>query len=219
MSGAHQGPSSRPSYGAATHDRDDSFSSNSPFNGGNIPDSPVYPPHAQAQSQTRPLLSQTASSHSAGASTAVHFPGGPNAHMSEDSDPLARSFRQYDEERAQTYPLNSGTAGGRRGARSVPMSSPGSGESGDFAPGAAKRNSRNGSWDLLAGVRNGYEQFDSRNASESHLAFAEGDVPKNKVCVVQTWIMTWSKSETRWTLYWMGYGAASMLCANQYYLC
>jgi hypothetical protein len=27
-----------------------------------------------------------------------------------------------------------------------------------------------------------YEGFDSRNASEAHLAFADGDIPKNKVC-------------------------------------
>lgn len=44
--------------------------------------------------------------------------------------------------------------------------------------------SRNSSWDLLAGVRKWEEsvdQFDSRHASEKHLAFAEGDIPKNKV--------------------------------------
>ncbi|EJF65070.1 hypothetical protein DICSQDRAFT_50713 [Dichomitus squalens LYAD-421 SS1] len=52
------------------------------------------------------------------------------------------------------------------------------GDSGDFGH---PRNTRNGSWDLLAGVRKGYEQFDSRNASQSHLAFADGDLPKNTV--------------------------------------
>ncbi|KAI1796399.1 hypothetical protein LXA43DRAFT_879640 [Ganoderma leucocontextum] len=55
-----------------------------------------------------------------------------------------------------------------------------SGESVDFG----KRASRNGSWDLFAGVKKferGYEQFDTRNAAESHLTFADGDVPKNKV--------------------------------------
>jgi hypothetical protein len=43
---------------------------------------------------------------------------------------------------------------------------------------------RNSSWDLLAGVRqfeSDFEHFDTRNASEAHLAFAEGDVPDNKV--------------------------------------
>jgi len=29
-----------------------------------------------------------------------------------------------------------------------------------------------------------FEGFDSRNASESHLAFADGDIPKNKACSV-----------------------------------
>lgn len=40
------------------------------------------------------------------------------------------------------------------------------------------------SWDLLAGIRkfeHSYEEFDTRNASQSHLAFAEGDVPSNRV--------------------------------------
>jgi len=43
---------------------------------------------------------------------------------------------------------------------------------------------RNSSWDMLGGARKigqAYEQFDSRNASEQHLAFAEGDLPNSKV--------------------------------------
>lgn len=43
---------------------------------------------------------------------------------------------------------------------------------------------RNPSWDVLGGYRkfeSSYEAFDSRNASEAHLAFADGDVPKNAV--------------------------------------
>jgi len=43
---------------------------------------------------------------------------------------------------------------------------------------------RNSSWDLLGGARNighAYEQFDSRNASQQHLAFANGDLPNSKV--------------------------------------
>lgn len=43
---------------------------------------------------------------------------------------------------------------------------------------------RNPSWDLLSGIKrfeHGYEEFDSRNASEAHLAFADGDMPNNKV--------------------------------------
>lgn len=108
--------------------------------------------------------------------------------MAEESDPLARLFRQRDEERAQIYPaVSPGTAGGRSGPRKVAMPMPGQAQSTDFASSVPKRSSRNGSWDLLAGVRrfeHRYEQFDPRNASQSHLAFAEGDVPKNKVRLV-----------------------------------
>lgn len=39
----------------------------------------------------------------------------------------------------------------------------------------------NSSWDLLSGIRKDYEGFDTRNATESHLQFAQGDVPNNKV--------------------------------------
>lgn len=46
-------------------------------------------------------------------------------------------------------------------------------------------NSRNASWDMLGnGYRkfeHSYETFDTRNASEAHLAFADGDTPKNGV--------------------------------------
>jgi hypothetical protein len=41
--------------------------------------------------------------------------------------------------------------------------------------------SRSSSWDFFKKVEQGYDGFDTRNASEPHLAFAEGDVPKNKV--------------------------------------
>ena len=45
-------------------------------------------------------------------------------------------------------------------------------------------NSRNSSWDIMAGIKkfeHDYEEFDSRHASEAHLAFADGDLPKNRV--------------------------------------
>ncbi len=44
--------------------------------------------------------------------------------------------------------------------------------------------SRGSSWDILNGIRkfeHSYEEFDSRNASQSHLVYAEGDMPNNKV--------------------------------------
>jgi hypothetical protein len=51
-----------------------------------------------------------------------------------------------------------------------------------------QRQSRHGmggsSWDLLSGIKNfeaEYETYDSRKASEAHLAFAEGDLPNTKV--------------------------------------
>lgn len=46
--------------------------------------------------------------------------------------------------------------------------------------------SRNPSWDMLGGIKKleqSYENFDTRNASQSHLIYAEGDMPKNKVRV------------------------------------
>ena len=45
---------------------------------------------------------------------------------------------------------------------------------------------RTSSWDLLGGMRkleHSYEEFDSRNAASAHLAYADGDLPKNKVRV------------------------------------
>ncbi|KAI9432615.1 hypothetical protein F5148DRAFT_990343, partial [Russula earlei] len=46
------------------------------------------------------------------------------------------------------------------------------------------RSARISSWDLLGGARKigqAYEQFDPRNASEQHLAFADGDLPTTNV--------------------------------------
>ncbi|KAI0356297.1 hypothetical protein OH77DRAFT_1401686 [Trametes cingulata] len=74
-------------------------------------------------------------------------------------------------------------------------------DSGEF--GTSHRNSRNGSWDLLAGMRKfeqGYEQFDSRNASQSHLAFADGDVPKNKLSKLYNYLLNVS-IVTRWIIF------------------
>jgi hypothetical protein len=45
--------------------------------------------------------------------------------------------------------------------------------------------SRSSSWDVLSGTmkrfEHSYEEFDTRNASNAHLAYADGDVPNNKV--------------------------------------
>ncbi|KAH8107938.1 hypothetical protein BXZ70DRAFT_884347 [Cristinia sonorae] len=63
--------------------------------------------------------------------------------------------------------------------------------------------SRNNSWDLLSGIRkfeHSYEEFDSRNASQTHLAFADGDVPKNRVSRLYNYLINVS-IVTRWFLF------------------
>ncbi|EIN11813.1 hypothetical protein PUNSTDRAFT_61874 [Punctularia strigosozonata HHB-11173 SS5] len=64
-------------------------------------------------------------------------------------------------------------------------------------------NSRNSSWDLLAGFRDfeaGYEHFESRNASEAYLAFAEGDIPQNRFARFYHYLLA-ASIVTRWTLF------------------
>ena len=64
-------------------------------------------------------------------------------------------------------------------------------------------NSRNSSWDLLAGVHkfeHGYEEFDTRNVSEAHLQFAEGDIPQNQLVRFYHYLLSFS-IVTRWTLF------------------
>ena len=109
----------------------------------------------------------------------------PGPASDEDTTPMNQSFAnfntEYDAERAEAkmYPGGAGMP--------QPNASQGSHHSG-----GSKRQShlhhptgsRNGSWDLLAGIRkfeHSYEEFDTRNASQAHLAFADGDTPKNKV--------------------------------------
>ncbi|THH00782.1 hypothetical protein EW026_g1806 [Hermanssonia centrifuga] len=63
--------------------------------------------------------------------------------------------------------------------------------------------SRNGSWDVLAGIRkfeHSYEEFDSSNASQSHLAFAEGDIPNNRFAKFYNYLLNVS-IVTRWFLF------------------
>lgn len=53
--------------------------------------------------------------------------------------------------------------------------------------GNKSHNGRTSSWDILSGVRKieqSYEEFDSRNASQAHLIYADGDTPKNKVRLI-----------------------------------
>ena len=66
----------------------------------------------------------------------------------------------------------------------MPMPTAGGGGSGGASYHAS---GRSGSWDMLAGIRkfeHSYEAFTPSNASEAHLAFAEGDMPTNRVRAV-----------------------------------
>jgi hypothetical protein len=57
-----------------------------------------------------------------------------------------------------------------------------------------------GSWDMLAGLKkmeHSYEEFDpARNATEPHLAFAEGDLPDNKVSSPR-YSLPWAPNRTQ----------------------
>ena len=56
--------------------------------------------------------------------------------------------------------------------------------SGAIAQSRRPTNGRTQCWHLSSGGKGfepPYEEFDSRNVNESHLAFADGDAPKNKV--------------------------------------
>lgn len=149
-------------YGGA-RGRSGSSSTSSPFSDEHSPPATAYPPQ-----QARPLLATTQPE------------SGPGRHVrldEESQETMNQAFRQYDAVRAQTYPVG----GAGRGGVQMPM--PGDEGAGMSMP-PSHGNSRSGSWDLLAGMRkfeHGYEQFDSRNASQAHLTFADGDVPKNKV--------------------------------------
>lgn len=61
--------------------------------------------------------------------------------------------------------------------------------------------SKSPSWDLLAGYRkfeHSYEEFDTRNASEKHLVFADGDVPNTAVSVAFS--VHYCRFQTEWVL-------------------
>ncbi|KAF8629659.1 hypothetical protein AX17_005598 [Amanita inopinata Kibby_2008] len=64
-------------------------------------------------------------------------------------------------------------------------------------------NNHSSSWDLLSGFKkfeHDYEEFDTRNAKESHLIYADGDVPKNALSRFYNYLLNVS-IVTRWTLF------------------
>ncbi|KZT26735.1 hypothetical protein NEOLEDRAFT_1131748 [Neolentinus lepideus HHB14362 ss-1] len=74
---------------------------------------------------------------------------------------------------------------------------------GESNRGHKARYDRSGSWDMLAGIRkfeHEYSEFDARNASESHLAFAEGDAPNNKFARLYNYLLNVS-IVTRWAIF------------------
>lgn len=116
-------------------------------------------------------LSQSSLPLGAGAPKRVHI-------VDDSLDANARS-RSYDAERG--------------GFPSPSMSEP-------VKPSA---HSRGSSWDILNGIRkfeHSYEEFDSRNASQSHLVYAEGDIPNNKVSRLYNYLLNVS-IVTRWILF------------------
>ncbi|KAI0051242.1 hypothetical protein FA95DRAFT_1485872 [Auriscalpium vulgare] len=93
-----------------------------------------------------------------------------------------------------TFPLpdseqDSGRAGQRPHASPYTHNQPGSG--------------RGSSWDILSGVRKfeeSYDQFDSRHATQDHLVFADGDLPKTKISRIYNYLLNVS-IVTRWMLF------------------
>ncbi|KAG8685940.1 hypothetical protein FRC11_009802 [Ceratobasidium sp. 423] len=59
---------------------------------------------------------------------------------------------------------------------------------------------RNQSWDFLSGITKDIDGYDTRNATEAHLQFAEGDIPKNRLVRFYTYLLNLS-IVTRWFLY------------------
>ncbi|GLB37046.1 putative mechanosensitive ion channel [Lyophyllum shimeji] len=122
-------------------------------------------------------------------------PGSPTMsyppHPSSERQPSSES----------TSPLRPDT----RGKPQVAFSSPYDPERGQVSAGQSPHSgrSRSGSWDLLAGIKkfeSSYEEFDTRNASEAHLAFADGDIPKSKFVKLYNYLLNVS-IVTRWLLF------------------
>lgn len=98
-------------------------------------------------------------------------------------DPEQRSAAQFREGRSPDY--------AERGA--IPsMPTPNTNQT----PGL----SRNSSWDVLKRFEHSYEEFDSRNAKENYLAFADGDLPQNKASKFYHYLLNVS-IVTRWFLF------------------
>ncbi|KAL6310327.1 Mechanosensitive ion channel-domain-containing protein [Sparassis latifolia] len=107
-----------------------------------------------------------------------------------DSDTgLSSALRQYDEEQARGH-----------GHHPYQGTSHGAGEGADYHHPAR---GHSGSWDILSGIKkleHSYVEFDSRHASQAHLAFAEGDVPNNGFSKLYNYLLN-ASIVTRWIVF------------------
>ena len=98
------------------------------------------------------------------------------------SSPPSAGLTPVNERRPQFSPGNSDVEANKEGDSYSQMPTP--------EPSGRKGHghlNKSPSWDLLAGYRkfeHSYEEFDTRNASEKHLVFADGDVPNTAVSLV-----------------------------------
>ena len=93
------------------------------------------------------------------------------------SSPPSSGLTPVDERRVQFGHAGSDIEANKEGGSYSEMPSP------DTSGGKGHLH-KSPSWDLLSGYRkfeNSYEEFDTRNASEKHLVFADGDVPNTAV--------------------------------------
>ncbi|KAF8658295.1 hypothetical protein AX16_002066 [Volvariella volvacea WC 439] len=67
-------------------------------------------------------------------------------------------------------------------------------------PRPSQHRGKSDSWDFLGGLKEGYEGFDSRNATEKHLVFADGDMPNNRFSKLYHYLLNVSII-TRWFLF------------------
>lgn len=97
-----------------------------------------------------------------------------------------KSFAQGQQHSQSSLPLN---PSGKKAYVEIELKTPGYPSSYDpeRAGPSSGMPAQSQGWDFFQGVKNfesSYGEFDSRNASEKHLAFADGDTPKNGVCAL-----------------------------------
>ena len=95
------------------------------------------------------------------------------------SNPPSGGLTPVHEPRVQFGPMDSDVEASKEGRSYPPMPTPES-------SGGRGHLHKSPSWDLLAGYKkfeHSYEEFDTRNASEKHLVFADGDIPNTAVSV------------------------------------